>query len=94
MDSFIGFHDADGSWEVETSPRVGDSIGFVVKASYSQTTANSDVISQVYETLDIENNVTQSSRSKRTHKSGERISESKGVWNFTSPEGQKLLAVV
>ena len=92
--TLIGLHDADGSWEVETSPRVGDSVGFVVKASYSQKTANSDVISQVYETLDTENNVTQSSRNERTHKSGEKIEESKGVFNFTSPEGQKLLAVV
>ena len=92
--TLIGLHDADGSWEVETSPRVGDSVGFVVKASYSQKTANSDVISQVYETLEIENNVTQSTRSERTHESGEKIEESKGVFNFTSPEGQKLLAVV
>lgn len=91
--TIVGLHDADGSWEVETSPRVGDSVGFKVAASIHQTTANSDLIKQVYETLGSGKNGISSTRSVRTHQSGAEIAESKGVFNFTSPEGQKLLDV-
>lgn len=91
--SLVALHDADGSHEVDTSPRVGSSIGFVVKSSFSQKTSNSDLIGLVYEALGLKKNVTYTTRTEKTHESGEPIKESKGVFNHTSSEGQKLLSI-
>ena len=89
----VGLHDADGSWENNLSPRVGESYGLVEKISFSQKTANSDVIDKVYKAIGKDSNVTYSVRAERRDSSGGEIKESKGVFNTTSPEGQALLAI-
>jgi len=91
--TIVGLHDADGSFENNLSPRVGKSYGLKQRISFSQKTSNSDVIAKVYEAIGEDPNVTYATRTVRKDSEGNEINESKGVFNITSPGGQKLLAI-